>query len=253
MQVRISHVTRYLYDERLNYSVQALRLTPPSFAGQRVLSWTIEAPGIAKAIQFKDAFSNRVHLISNIALHGELTCKAEGVVETEDQAGIVKGLCETAPIRVFLRETPQTEPNDAIRALAASASKASTIDGMHALMNAVRDAVDYRIGASTGDTTAAEALTAGEGVCQDHAHVFISAARSAGDSRSLRQWLLPLRVGRAGRSAPRLGRSLGRGPRLGRLRSGQPRLPERSLCPPCNRPRRPLRRAHSRQPSRRNQ
>lgn len=180
MQVRISHVTRYLYDERLNYSVQALRLTPPSFAGQRVVSWNIEAPGIAKAIQFTDAFSNRVHLVSNVLLHGALTCKAEGVVETEDQAGMVKGLCETAPVRVFLRETPQTEPNDAIRALATATRRASPIDGLHALMNAVRDAVDYRIGASTGDTTAAEALTAGQGVCQDHAHVFISAARSAG-------------------------------------------------------------------------
>jgi transglutaminase-like putative cysteine protease len=47
-------------------------------------------------------------------------------------------------------------------------------------MGGVRDAIDYRIGETHAETTAAEALAHGFGVCQDHAHVFISAARHAG-------------------------------------------------------------------------
>jgi transglutaminase-like putative cysteine protease len=114
-------------------------------------------------------------------LHDGLTIEASGVVETEDRCGIVRGLKESAPRRVFLRETPRTRPDKAIRDLARSVSggsePAETLDCLHGLMRAVRDAVEYEIGATHQNTTAAEALAAGKGVCQDHAHVFISASR----------------------------------------------------------------------------
>jgi transglutaminase-like putative cysteine protease len=54
------------------------------------------------------------------------------------------------------------------------------IDRMHVLMNAVRDKVDYAIGVTNAHTSAAEALSDGQSVCQDHAHIFISAARVMG-------------------------------------------------------------------------
>ena len=42
----------------------------------------------------------------------------------------------------------------------------------------MRDAIDYKTGLDqSSHTTAAQALKLGTGVCQDHAHVFISAAR----------------------------------------------------------------------------
>jgi transglutaminase-like putative cysteine protease len=47
-------------------------------------------------------------------------------------------------------------------------------------MHAVRDRVDYRAGATDVEATAASVLQKGEGVCQDHAHVYCAAARSAG-------------------------------------------------------------------------
>ena len=57
------------------------------------------------------------------------------------------------------------------------------IAGFHALMHAIRDKVDYKIGVTETHAPAASALAAGEGVCQDHAHIFIAAARSIGMSR----------------------------------------------------------------------
>ena len=41
----------------------------------------------------------------------------------------------------------------------------------------MRDRVEYVAGATDARTGAAEALAAGKGVCQDHAHIFIAAAR----------------------------------------------------------------------------
>jgi transglutaminase-like putative cysteine protease len=44
-------------------------------------------------------------------------------------------------------------------------------------MQCVHGAIRYEIGATHAHTSAAEALADGRGVCQDHAHIFISAAR----------------------------------------------------------------------------
>jgi transglutaminase-like putative cysteine protease len=51
---------------------------------------------------------------------------------------------------------------------------------LHALLGLVRDRVDYVTGVTDAHTGAAEALADGKGVCQDHAHIFISAARTLG-------------------------------------------------------------------------
>jgi transglutaminase-like putative cysteine protease len=177
MRIAIRHTTRYVYGEPAGYSVQSLRLTPPEFDGQRTIAWTIRAPGIEHASTFRDGFGNRAHLISIAEPHDGISIDAEGVVETSDRAGVVKGLGEVAPARVFLRSTPLTAADDAIRDLARSAADTDPIARLHQLMSAVADRVAYVPGETHSETTAAEALAAAKGVCQDHAHVFIAAAR----------------------------------------------------------------------------
>ena len=51
------------------------------------------------------------------------------------------------------------------------------LDRMHDLMGTVHTSVAYRPGETGTETTAEQALEAGHGVCQDHAHIFIAAAR----------------------------------------------------------------------------
>jgi transglutaminase-like putative cysteine protease len=184
MLIEIRHVTTYKYDTPARYSIQCLRLSPPSFDGQEVMSWSITAPGFDKGIEFRDCFGNTAHMAVVSGLHDGMVIEASGVVETEDRCGIVRGLAETAPRRVFLRETPTTAPDKAIRDLARSVGggkdASDSLACLHALMSAVREAIDYEIGATHEHTSAAEALADGKGVCQDHAHVFISAARVLG-------------------------------------------------------------------------
>ncbi len=180
MLIEIRHLTRYRYDAQARYNVQSLRLTPCMLESQRIVSWQIKAPGIERAATFRDGFGNTVHLTSLASPHDEVVIEASGVIETTDRAGVLKGFAEVAPTRVFMRETPLTEPDEAIRALAAGIKDADPIARLHELMHAVREHVSYEIGATHARTTAAEALRRGSGVCQDHAHVFISAARVLG-------------------------------------------------------------------------
>ena len=114
MLVSISHTTRYTLAAPAHYSIQSLRLTPPSFDGQKVKSWVIEMPHIEHAVAFRDCFGNMAHLVAIPEAHSAVTITASGVVETQDRAGSVRGLLETVPVRVFKRETPLTESEVAV-------------------------------------------------------------------------------------------------------------------------------------------
>jgi transglutaminase-like putative cysteine protease len=177
MLISIRHVTRYTYPEPAAYSVQSLRLRPPSFRGQRVLSWSLKTSAPGQPLSFIDGFGNAVDLIAINGPHQELLIEAAGEVETENCNGVVRDLVSGAPPRVFLKETPQTLADAAIRALADEVAAKDELAAMHALSERIAEVVPYEKGMTDAHTCAAEALAAGKGVCQDHAHIFIAAAR----------------------------------------------------------------------------
>lgn len=180
MLISVRHRTRYAYDTETRYSVQSLRVTPQSYPGQRVLEWKIDAPGIDKALEFRDCYGNIVHQITVTKPHSEVVVEVKGIVETADRAGIVSGNVEVAPVTVYLRVTPQTAASDEIIKLASAGADLDYLGRLHALMHATRDAIDYVPGTTDAHTSASEALTDAKGVCQDHAHVMIAAVRSLG-------------------------------------------------------------------------
>ena len=53
------------------------------------------------------------------------------------------------------------------------------LDFLHALSTRIRDVVAYETGKTHVDTSAEEAVLHGHGVCQDHSHIFIGAARAS--------------------------------------------------------------------------
>ncbi len=183
MRILIHQQTSYRYDMPANYSMQVLRVRPQDGDGQKVLSWNLDVPSFATVMESEDAYGNAVQTLYISRLHDEIALTVSGEVETADTGGIVRGVAEPFPPAFFLRQTDLTAPDAAICALsdaAVAASDGSALDVAHRLMGAVRDKVDYRIGETHAETTAGQALAHGYGVCQDHAHVFLSAARHAG-------------------------------------------------------------------------
>ena len=180
MQITIHHKTFYEYEHPILHAVQALRLTPPTSAGQSVLSWAIRMSGIEHAANYTDAFGNLVYLVTPVAAVQHLEILAEGVVNTHDTAGVVGFTNEMAQLSLFLRETPLTYPDHAIAQLADKCQQPDRVKTLHALMQSIRDAIDYCPDVTDVNTTASVALKSGAGVCQDHAHVMISACRHLG-------------------------------------------------------------------------
>ena len=176
MHLHIEHNTRYAYEDPVDYTIQYLRLTPQSGFGQHVKHWDLRVNGIL--LPHVDAHGNLIHTLVIDKPHQEINITAYGEVETNlDLPPQLEPLAPT----VYLRATPLTMVDGALRQLAQQTLTQNIDTGsLDALMQAIRDRVIYRRGATCVQTSAIEAYTKGEGVCQDHAHIFIACCRYVG-------------------------------------------------------------------------
>ena len=178
MHMHIRHETRYRYERPVKYSVQSLHLTPRRDTSQRAISWSIAAPG--RRLEQIDAYGNIAHLLTIEEPHREISIVVRGVVETAD----TDARQDDGPLSplAYLAPTQLTAPSEDIKAFANDALSRTSDprERVQALAEAVLGAVRYKSGTSDVQDSAAVAFRSGEGVCQDHAHVFIASARAVG-------------------------------------------------------------------------
>jgi transglutaminase-like putative cysteine protease len=180
MLLNIVHQTTYRYDQSLPYALQRVRLMPRTDALQTVDRWDLSYDGAREEVRFVDHFGNQCRLLSTEPGAMQIIVTARGQVTTRDQTGVAGQHTGFAPLWLFERETPLTMPSGAIEALSKPLGGPETLALLHDLMDAIQTKVAYVPGSTTSETTAGEALAAGQGVCQDHAHIFIAAVRAQG-------------------------------------------------------------------------
>ncbi|MGI9463631.1 MAG: transglutaminase family protein [Aestuariivirgaceae bacterium] len=182
MRLKISHSTRYEYDSPVYYGLQQIRLTPKSRAGQKVLDWRTTVSGGTRQLEFDDEHNNHVILINFDTDHAEVSIDCEGEVETTSNDGVVGEHGGFAPLWLFLRPTDLTKPGHGVRGLVSALGRDfdDDISCLHALSDVIGEKVTYETGRTDAGTTAEDALAAGHGVCQDHAHLFVASARLLG-------------------------------------------------------------------------
>jgi transglutaminase-like putative cysteine protease len=181
MRLKITHTTQYDYDAPVSYGLQQVRLTPVTSRHQTVHHWKVEINGGASELFFDDQYQNHTILVQadNGATRVELTVSGE--VETHTSDGIFGKVYGTAPLWHFKQSTPHTKAGKGIVELSKLITDGGdTLDELHGLCRAILTAVPYGKVPTTSETTAEEALGLKGGVCQDHAQIFISAARTAG-------------------------------------------------------------------------
>lgn len=173
MQLSIRHETVYRYTAPLSYTIQQLRLSPRADAHQRNQSWQISTPGYRH--EFVDAYGNVCHMLTITGLHDEVRIVAAGTVEVTPldrgrlvESGSLSPLVFTVPTR--LAAVDAAIDDFAHRYLQSGARSSELL----ALAEAIRGSVAYQSGATAVTTTAADALSLGRGVCQDHAHLFLA-------------------------------------------------------------------------------
>ena len=182
MRLSVHHTTRYRFAQPVARGLQRLRMKPKTGRGQEVLEWRMELDGAKLEAEYNDQHNNWIALISATPGTSVIAITCSGLIETADEGGML-GLHRGAmPLWAFLEQTALTRPGPRLAALVAAldADRGDPLALLHALSRAVLAAVRYETGQTDAETTAEAALAAGRGVCQDHAHIFIGAARALG-------------------------------------------------------------------------
>lgn len=174
----VRHQTLYMYGAGASHAALLLKLMPRDHDGQKVVRWSVEVNDEPVENFAQNGYGDAEALWVGHGHMDMVKVVASGLVITKDRAGVVTGLPAIQPA-IFLRETPLTKADDAIRALVMVPEGEGALARLHALSARVHEVVAYRSGTTSAESTAAQALAQRSGVCQDHAHIFISAARSA--------------------------------------------------------------------------
>jgi transglutaminase-like putative cysteine protease len=182
MRLRISHTTHYQFSNPVKHGLQRLRLTPKCTQGQTVLDWSMHLDGATCEVEYDDHNRNRTTLVSVQPGATSIVVECRGLVETSDSVGVVGPHSGHMPMWAFLEQSALTRPGPRMRSIvaAAYAPRDTVLALLHRLSAKVLAQVSYATGQTQVHTTAEEAAELGMGVCQDHAHIFIGAARALG-------------------------------------------------------------------------
>ncbi|EAQ27620.1 hypothetical protein NAP1_08507 [Erythrobacter sp. NAP1] len=182
MKLSIRHTTHYSFSEPVIHALQRLRLTPKETQGQSILEWEMQYENAHPELEYDDQNFNTVTLVAVEPGASEVTVTCTGKVETQDNAGVIGQHAGHLPLWSFLAQTKLTRPGPKMRTMLrelGGPEEGAKLDFLHALSARIRDDVTYQTGMTGVSTTAEEAVAAGNGVCQDHAHIFLGAARAA--------------------------------------------------------------------------
>lgn len=181
MRLTVSHRTHYTYDAPVPYGLQQIRLRPKSRPGQIVEDWAIDVVGGQVEVTFEDEHANTVDLVSFSPNQTEIEITCRGTVDVENTAGVVGHQAGYVPMWLFQRSTGLTQAGPLMQNLIEAVVRSDDdLETLHGLSGQILTSVPYSTAQSASNLTAEDVLREGHGVCQDHAHVFITAARALG-------------------------------------------------------------------------
>ena len=203
-RLRIVHRTGFSYKSPATASYNEARMLPFSGGDQFVFSTTLDILPSATQNSYVDYWGTRVSTFEVLTPHTELSVTATSVVEVRPAARetpdtswdqLTNTAQTTTQFVEFLHHTRMTEPPAAVVALAESivARGLSPAETAMAVCQAVHEHITYMQGVTGVHSTGADAWEAGQGVCQDIAHVTLGALRSVGiPARYVSGYLHPL-------------------------------------------------------------
>lgn len=184
MWLGVEHTTVFTYAEPIADAYTELRLRPQDDGGQRCSSFRLNAdPLDVNLHEYTDPFGNVVHNFDVLELHDRLTLVATSEVHAPAEFAGAKRALTLLELHDYLSPTSYTPLLDG-RMPELVGTNGHTPDSnagrVLELMAAVARRLVYERGVTDVQTTADEVIALGRGVCQDFAHVLISACRTIG-------------------------------------------------------------------------
>jgi transglutaminase-like putative cysteine protease len=169
---------RYEYDAPVESLRQRLVIVPPDRHGnqyRRAHLLEVNGAQVRRRLR-RDAYGNVVAWLRAERVTSAIEFRLAAVIERVRDDGPTLLPAEALRSPHLLRPTPLTGADERLRAMAAgiSAEAADPEERGERICDAVSAAISYGNGVTSVRTTAAEALAAGRGVCQDFAHVMLA-------------------------------------------------------------------------------
>jgi transglutaminase-like putative cysteine protease len=214
-RLRVHHMTHYDYGGTVTTSYNEARMTPLSIVGQTTIDARLDIRPAVRAFRYWDYWGTMVHAFDLHQPHDELTVTASAVVETSEWHPItdvttwdaLAGDDQLDRWCELLSPSHYVPADEALAAQAAELRASGSSQATDPLTRAVEantfvhDHMTYRKGSTTVATSAPEAFTAANGVCQDFAHVLLGILRSMGiPSRYVSGYLYPETEGGLGQA-----------------------------------------------------
>ena len=182
--VHYAYVARYRYTDVVVQNDNFMRLVAYTDVRQRAESYDIKTSPAGRQVCYTDRLGNVVHRVRIMVPHEELVIAATGRAALECNARSVpdvplSAIQHDAESDEFLSPTPLVDPaavEEAARDIVAGAD--SLLRAVDSVVAWVWKNVTYQRGNTSVATTAAEVLSAMEGVCQDKTHLALGMLRA---------------------------------------------------------------------------
>jgi len=196
MLLDIRHLTQYHYAAPVRESVIELWVQPQQGGRQRLISFELEIDPSVQLFSYADAFGNAVYHFDVPQPHEHLAIQARSAVETDPADPVPVGLDLGEWDRLnsdflrgdcfdylhphgFARSTPALEAFIQSHELD-QARAHDPLSAVRKVCETVYHALEYQHGITRADSPIDLALAAGQGVCQDFAHIMIAICRAWG-------------------------------------------------------------------------
>jgi transglutaminase-like putative cysteine protease len=190
MLYSINHTTKLDYSQPISESVMEVRAMPRTDDRQVLRQFDISVAPTCKANHHTDWLGNTVHQFSVTGIHDQVEITSKCVVETRpyDRAlsefgAPLEGLIRDHRSWDYLQYEGPVVDDPALPALSErlGLDKARRVgDAIAIVLERTRDIITYRRGMTSSSSTVSDVLLAGNGVCQDFAHLGLALLRRVG-------------------------------------------------------------------------
>jgi transglutaminase-like putative cysteine protease len=184
-RLRVNHHTAYRYSSAVRASYNEVRVVPASAAGQVTLEAAVSTSPAATQYHYRDYWGTTVIAFDVPGAHDHLEIRASALVECAAAAPLARSAwSDLAAVHdqmaEYLGDSPNAIADHEIADLARSLRRGDPTDTVNEVVGWVRASLAYVRGVTGVHTPASEAWRAKSGVCQDFAHLALSALRVVG-------------------------------------------------------------------------
>jgi transglutaminase-like putative cysteine protease len=181
MLLRVRHETVFDYSDEVSSSVMEVRLGPANHERQVLHSSSVEVTPRSRMFQYADYFGNTVHFFSVPIRHRRLAVVSHSVVQTLPLRPLSAPAIASSALWEYLQFGGPVARHHELASIADLFSgEPDLLKRLSALNHYLHERFSYSPQSTSVESTLADMLEGGSGVCQDFAHLMIGVCREMG-------------------------------------------------------------------------